>query len=315
MKAIVNRINISYALSIVIPDADAAGLRTMLDWGKIIPKILRGDVFDMIPGNWAFPFDEQFDDGVINDPIQAQAMMDILLSAMNSPGAIPTSSEIRPPIVEAHDDLFRRIAVDGPSAITRRYAATMQRYCAGIVSQVSNERGPSRTVSISSKEQFLNRRDTAGIEPLFPLIEHALKLKLPHDVLTHDSIRECERIAIDLVLLANDIVSYRKEESDGFGHNLVAAARRQGLGAQAAFDAVGSMLEERYQDWTVAVAGIPEWGGQIDADVKRYVAAVKNIVVANVNWSFDTTRYFGGMTKTVKETLMVDVLEDVGGTK
>lgn len=181
------------------------------------------------------------------------------------------------------------------------------------MSQVSNERGPNRTVSISLEEQLLNRRDTIGVEPLFPLIEHALKLNLPDDVLAHNSLRECERLVIDLIIIANDIVSYRKEESERYGHNLVAAARRQGLGAQAAFDAVGAMLEARYQDW--AVAEIRGWGGQIDEDVKKYIAAVKNIVVANVNWSFETTRYFGKMTKTVKETLMVDVLEDAVGTE
>jgi len=269
----------------------------------------------MIPGNWAFPFDDQFDDGDINDPTEAQAMMDLLLSAMGESGSSPRTSDGRPPIVQAHDDLFLRIATKSPSAVTQRFAATMQRYCAGIVSQVSNERGPNRTVSISLEDQLLNRRDTIGVEPLFPLIEHALKLNLPNDVLANNSIRECERIVIDLIIIANDIVSYRKEESEGYGHNLVAAARRQGLGAQAAFDAVGVMLEARYQDWAVAVAGIPGWGGQIDEDVKKYIAAVKNIVVANVNWSFETTRYFGKMTKTVKETLMVDVLEDVGGMR
>jgi len=39
MKAIVHKINISYCFSVVVPDADAAGLRTVLDWGKFIAQI------------------------------------------------------------------------------------------------------------------------------------------------------------------------------------------------------------------------------------------------------------------------------------
>ena len=82
----------------------------------------------------------------------------------------------------------------------------------------------------------------------------------------------------------NDIVSYRKEEFEGYPHNLVAVCRLLGRPAQAAFDFVNIMLDARYNDWATTVAALPSWGEDVDAQVKVYVQSVKNAADGNPNW-------------------------------
>jgi hypothetical protein len=44
------------------------------------------------------------------------------------------------------------------------------------------------------------------------------------------------------------------------------------------------MLSACYRDWYLAIASLPSWGEKIDMDVQRYIAIVKNVVLANLNW-------------------------------
>jgi len=217
----------------------------------------------------------------------------------------------KPAIIKAHDDLYLRVQASSPISVTRRFIASMRRYTAGIVDQLNSESGAERTTNITTEQMLEIRRRSIGVEPCFPLIENALRLNLPDAVFEHWTIQEFQRIMIDLVIISNDIVSYRKEEADGNPHNRIAVLRCTGLTAQQAFDAVGSMLEARYNDWDVAFAAVPSWGVQIDEEVAQYIQAIKNVAVANINWSFHSERYFGSMTATVKDTLVTDVLADV----
>ena len=75
-----------------------------------------------------------------------------------------------------------------------------------------------------------------------------------------------------------------KEENEGVNHNLVAICRMKGMGAQEAFDCVGGMLGACYRDWYLALAGLPSWGEDVDAEVQRYVQGVMDVVLANLNW-------------------------------
>jgi len=247
---------------------------------------------------------------MITGPTEAQTMMDSLLSIMEETPKSTVHLD-KPAILKAHDDLYLRIKASSPPSVTRRFAACMRRYATGLVEQVNNESGPERNMTITVEGMLKTRQRTIGVEPLFPLIERALRLNLPDKVFEHWTIRGFQRIMIDLAVISNDVVSYRREEAEGNQHNLIAVMRRTGLTAQQAFDVAGSMLEERYNDWKVALAAVPSWDAQVDDEVAWYIQGIKNVALGNVNWSFHSKRYFGDMTATVKETLMTDVLADV----
>ena len=80
------------------------------------------------------------------------------------------------------------------------------------------------------------------------------------------------------------------------------------MSAQAAFDHLGAMLENRYRRFKKAVAEVPSWGEPADANVHQYIEGVKNVVRANLYWSFQTERFFGKRRDEVRRSFKVDVL-------
>lgn len=54
--------------------------------------------------------------------------------------------------------------------------------------------------------------------------------------------------------------------------------------AQQALNHVNSMLTTRYREWYLALAGLPQWGKIVDAQVQRYVQGVQDVVRANLEW-------------------------------
>ncbi|KAH8693550.1 terpene synthase metal binding domain protein [Talaromyces proteolyticus] len=307
-RRVISETDFSYFCAITAADAGPQELRTLCDWG-----------------NWVFPFDDLFDNGNLKEnPEEAQKVIDVLLSGMeigedrlntgtNSRRHSHLSIELQS-LVDVHESVWTRIAQDPPIGVQRRFAKYMNNYCKGSIEQVqwrSQRRFPSL------QETLEMRRKSAGVSPLFALAEYALKLDLPDEVFECESIKEIERIGVDFVVIQNDILSYCKEEDEGVRHNLVAITRYElqstnPLGTphpQAAFDSVGALLADLYQRWFLALAKLPSWGEKIDIDVQRYIASVRAVIMANLNWSFRSERYFGRRVAEVRRTRVVQVLK------
>ncbi|PKX98052.1 terpene synthase family protein [Aspergillus novofumigatus IBT 16806] len=285
-RRILHKTDFSYFCSVAAPDAGPKELRTVCDWG-----------------NWVFPFDDMFDNGGLkDDPARAQQLIDSLLAGMGEGAQLP--SEADSPLVRVHNTVWQRVAQASPPGIRRRFASSMRYYCKGSIEQV-------RTCSIgrcpSLDEMLALRRQSAGVAPLFALVEYAHKLDIPDHVFECRSIQEIERIGVDLVLLQNDILSYCKEEKEGVTHNVVAVCRHSGMPAQMAFNHIGNMLVARYRDWYLALAELPSWGEHVDAQVQQYIRGVQNVVMANLNWSFRSGRYFGDAKDIVRRSMIVTV--------
>jgi hypothetical protein len=43
----------------------------------------------------------------------------------------------------------------------------------------------------------------------------------------------------------------------------------------------------------VKLAEVPQWGEAVDAQVQTYIRGCQDVVLANLNWSFRSERYFG----------------------
>ncbi|KAG4419573.1 hypothetical protein IFR04_007275 [Cadophora malorum] len=54
------------------------------------------------------------------------------------------------------------------------------------------------------------------------------------------------------------------------------------------------------------MADLPVWGEEVDKEVQRYIQGIQDVVLANVNWSFRTERYFGKKCHQVRETRVLD---------
>lgn len=82
------------------------------------------------------------------------------------------------------------------------------------------------------------------------------------------------------------IVLRPTQQVNGDEHNVIMLLREQGLTQEAAYKRVGEEITHRYQEWYVALAGLPQWGEGVDAHVQRYVAAMQELVLSNLNWRF-----------------------------
>ncbi|KAI1042045.1 hypothetical protein LB505_012155 [Fusarium chuoi] len=262
MKKRVEFCDFAIFISIAAPDAPFDKLKTMCDWG-----------------NWVFPFDDMFDEGSLkSDPKRSQVVIDSLMADMLD----QTYTRTKSAVVQAHDDIFRRVSEVSTVGARRRFALAMKQYTDGVVHHVKQ----FSTNNIPSIQEMLDtRRLSSGVTPLYHLIEYAHDIKLPDEVFENPVIQKLELLGADFVLLSNDILSYRKEENDDCPFSMVAACRMTGQSPQEAFDTVGNLLEERYQDWRSAIEQLPSWGPEIDMNVARYIRGIQNVVQANITWS------------------------------
>jgi hypothetical protein len=77
------------------------------------------------------------------------------------------------------------------------------------------------------------------------------------------------------------------------------------LDLQTASDEVGVYFKELMDRFIADKTRLRSWGPSIDADVQRYVEAMGHWVIGNLEWSFETQRYFGADHCGVKATRLV----------
>ncbi|KAI1299706.1 terpene synthase metal binding domain-containing protein [Xylaria venustula] len=277
--------NFSYFASVHLPHAPKDKLKLSCDWL-----------------NWAFAFDDAFDDGELTkDPQAAERLIKNVLSIM-VPGVTRSSEEL---VVSTHDDIYLRLSAGSPPGVVKRYVRGMTSYCAGLREQVkiSTER------RIPKLQELLNvRRNTIGVYPLFAIFEYAYDLNIPDIVFSHPSIQELETLGIEMAMLINDAMSYRKEEISSEFCNFVALYRITGLSAQEAFDKTASLVDTRFARWNEVVQTVPSWGSAVDIQVQQYIQGIQNVAQATISHAFEGTRYFGLNAGKIRQSRVTDIL-------
>ncbi|KAF9040486.1 terpenoid synthase [Hymenopellis radicata] len=159
-------------------------------------------------------------------------------------------------------------------------------------------------------ESYLEvRRDTIGAKPSFALLQ--LDLDLPPGFLADPIVQDMTILAIDLLIIGNDICSYNVEQARGDGHNIVTVAKNSlCLSLDDALtwisnlhDVSAEMFLERYsflQDDHAVY--------QSSEAAQEYIDGVGNWVRANDCWSFESERYFGKDGPMVQNSRLVELL-------
>jgi hypothetical protein len=98
-------------------------------------------------------------------------------------------------------------------------------------------------------------------------------------------------------LLHNDLLSYCKEEEEGVIHNTVAVCRLQGMSAQDAVTFVGTEVSCRMAEFEETVRELRKSKyGRAD-EMMRYVQGIRDVIKANLWWSFRTERFLSEQQK------------------
>ncbi|KAK1673302.1 isoprenoid synthase domain-containing protein [Colletotrichum godetiae] len=275
--------NFAFMNAMWVPYADAEAYRTMVDWN-----------------NWVFAFDDQFDEGHLkDDPIKAVEELHATFAVLEDTQAP----------VQLHDNSIRyvfqtvwdRLKKRSTKELQRRYKASIRYYFSGLLSQVGVETSKS-AMTLTVDEYMGFRRGTIGCQPSYVLVEFCHGIIVPSEVIDDESLQECRRISADLVILVNDILSYRKDLEQGVQHNLIALLKSQGHSTQEAIDEIGDMIDECYRDWYLALSKMPICGEKIDQEVIRYLNGCRDVALGNLHWSYESGRYLGDEGALVRQT-------------
>lgn len=169
------------------------------------------------------------------------------------------------------------------------------------------------------------RRENSAIRLCFGLFEFALGIDLPDEVFEDEAFMNLYWAAADMVCWANvssfqdldaqngiltraqDVYSYNMEQARGIGGNNIVTVLMEdrGVNLQSASDMVGKHFAELMSRFVEGKKKLPSWGLETDAAVAAYIRAMEHWVVGNLDWSFETQRYFGPTHAAVKESLTV----------
>ncbi|KAI0125634.1 terpenoid synthase [Xylariales sp. AK1849] len=250
--------------------------------------------------NLFFIFDEHSDK---SEPADVWKQVDILMDALLNP------ESPRPAGEWVGGEIARQFWIQATKISTktfqRRFIASWEDYLKGTAQQ-AEDRSRSHIRTVNSYLEV--RRQTIGVMP--SLVFFQIDMELPNEVLAHGTIKALEMLAVDLTIIANDLLSYDKEQASGDDeHNLVTIAMKEfDTDIQGAIDWAAKIHAGLVQQFNQIVLTVPRWGGPVDLDVQTYVDGIAQWVGANVQWSFESERYFGKRGLEVKKTRILQLL-------
>lgn len=172
------------------------------------------------------------------------------------------------------------------------------------------------------------RRENSAIRLCFGLFEFVLGVDLPDFVFENEDFMNLYWAAADMVCWSNvrfygqhpffqnlkkltadhqDVYSYNMEQAKGIGGNNIVTVlmRAQHVDLQTAADFVGYHFRTLMDKFTEGKKNLPSWGLEVDTGVQAYIQAMEHWIIGNLDWSFETKRYFGSQHDEVKRTLLV----------
>ncbi|KAJ3517444.1 hypothetical protein NLJ89_g506 [Agrocybe chaxingu] len=265
--------------------------------------------------NLFFVYDEYTD---VVSPETAHKLSQIVVDAMKNPDE--RSSYGEHPIGDKAKEFWRLAvtllpAMGSNSGVCKsRFIQRTEEYLNAVtVEALDRDAGTIHSV----KEYLTMRRATSGAGLMLALIEFGLDL--PKAVLEHEVIQALEGYAMDLYSLLNDMHSYASELSSGqANHNLITVVMHENpsLSLQGAFDWLGSYAATVVDRFQTNVRNLPSFcnvegpaGEGVDETlqerINRYIRGLGQVVRAEDDWAFETTRYYGEEGQKIRETRLL----------
>ncbi|GJJ12837.1 hypothetical protein Clacol_007082 [Clathrus columnatus] len=240
------------------------------------------------------------------DPHDVRQLADTALDVILHPEKLSAESEH--PVGHLHKDFWERLSTIASKTCLDRFVKSYRIYMNAMV-QEAKERNV-HSVRTSIEEYLKLRRGTSAIQPSFDLL--LLPLDIPRLYLESSSIKKLEIIAIDLIAVANDIVSFNVEQARGDIHNFIIVLMNQhNLSIQQAMDLAGNWYKTRARQFLDLHNFLLESHSDNDpgqANLKVYIRGIANWVTANYEWSFESQRFFGALHREVYRSGVVDLL-------
>ncbi|KAL5535013.1 hypothetical protein ACEPAF_3104 [Sanghuangporus sanghuang] len=154
------------------------------------------------------------------------------------------------------------------------------------------------------EEHLCLRRDNGGLFSAFDIIEVALGITLPPEVLVDNNFQSIVLAANDMISYSNDIYSYAKEVMDGVENcnAITILMHSKGLSHQEAMNKVGELYKDGADTIVACKAVMRSFGPDIDGLVSNYVFGLEQWICGHNAWSLLTRKFFGEETEEVIRT-------------
>ncbi|KZS86919.1 terpenoid synthase [Sistotremastrum niveocremeum HHB9708] len=273
------------------------GLLASLAYPNASPDHLRA-ACDML--NCLFLLDEISDRLCASD---ARKAGDVVMDSLRNP--LKPRPEGENVLGVVFQSFWARASTSSSCSAANRFVEHVQAFVDAVVIEAADR----DSNHLRNMDDYLNlRRSTIGVMPCFDILQ--MGMDLPDDVVNHPKIVLLVDLATDMLILANDIYSYNVERiRDDNPHNLVAVAMKdQDCDAQSAIDYIARCYMQLRDRFLAGFDDLPSWSSTIDKDVKSYIWGVGNWVTANIEWSFESERYFGTHGKDIRESRTIAIL-------
>lgn len=244
--------------------------------------------------------DDQFDETRLGqEPERLRAVCDEVLGWLPADGTVderPTASvdaSITRAFRPAYADLWRRTAPYTSDTWRARLAGHIGAFFDTCVWEAENR----RTGRVPGLAEYIEHRGRA-LMPYLDLIEVTTHAEIPEEVYRLPEFTEMNQALSDADLWTNDLFSCEKEALLSDPHNLVLVHRHEhGTDLQTAANAVGAMVQERFDRFTELSGSFP--GPALEAELspaelamlRRHVEGLRSWLSGQLQWRFETHRF------------------------
>ncbi|MFF9088245.1 hypothetical protein ACF1BE_17820 [Streptomyces sp. NPDC014991] len=244
--------------------------------------------------------DDQFDETRLGqDPDRLRRVCDEVLEWLPADGTVPE----RPPAPvdaslsrvfrPAYADLWRRTAPYTSATWRARFAGHVGAFFDTCVWEARNR----RTGRVPTVAEYIGYRGRA-LMPYLDLIEVTTHAEVPEEIHRLPEFTEMNQALSDADLWTNDLFSCEKEALLGDPHNLVLVHRHEhGCDLQTSVDAVGAMVQERFDRFTrlsrsfpatALAAGLSPAG---QASLSHHIEGLRSWLSGQLQWRYETGRF------------------------
>ncbi|KZT33897.1 putative terpene cyclase [Sistotremastrum suecicum HHB10207 ss-3] len=260
------------------------GLLVALAYPHFNPDHLR-IAMDMM--NCSLYFDERSD---ARNADEVREDVEIVMDVLRNPEKVRPEGEDK--IGVLYQSFWTRALQSASPSSARRFIKSYHENLIAVISQAQDR----ELQTLHTLESFLPlRRMTVGLVPCLDFLQ--LEMDIPDELVEHQSILELVECANDLIVLENDICSYNVEQArSDSSHNILTIISHQlSLSLPEALLYVGTWHHTLTLSFLSKSSSIPfsSFPPECRRDVEEYVWGIGNWVRANVEWSFETERYFG----------------------
>ncbi|KAH9847298.1 terpenoid synthase [Lenzites betulinus] len=252
--------------------------------------------------NLFFVIDEQTDE---MDAAHTQELVDIVIDAMQNPEESRPHGEAV--VGEIARQFWIRASAQATASGKARFIKEWIRYLYSVVEQA---RDRDEGILRNAEEYFALRRLTVGLTPSCALA--VINMDIPLEVTDLPIFQDLHRIVTDIVLLDNDLLSFRKEYAAGdVNHNIIPLVMHERkLDVQSAISWLAEehsrRVDEFFQLWP-KVSMLTFGSDVVDNAVSAYLDHVANWPRADECWCFESERYFGKMGPRVKKERTIEL--------